>query len=91
MTTYQLPKHLFSGAARQQLVDGLKEAVAESCPDVLDEALGERDLRWDQLTDRAIARVLPEVAALLEAAIAAEWQKAPIEVRWRRVAKALPA
>jgi hypothetical protein len=91
-TTYTLPKHLFSSdIARQTLTDGLSEGVAASCPGTLYDALDESDLRWDQLCDRAIARVLPEVAALLEAAIAAEWENDPIEIEWHRVPKAVPA
>jgi hypothetical protein len=90
-TTYTLPRHLFMGESRQSLFEGLQEAVAGTCPDTLYKALPDEDLRWDQLTDRAIARVLPEVAALLDAAIAAEWERTPIEIEWRRVPMALPA
>lgn len=35
----------------------------------------EDDFRWDALSDRAIERVLPDVAALLDGAIAAEWER----------------
>ncbi len=65
--------------------------VGGSCPEVLHLALGDNDRRWDQLCDRAIARVLPEVAALLDAAIAAEWEKTPIKVEWHRVPRAVAA
>lgn len=86
---YDLPRHLFSGESRQSLLEGLQEAVAASCPLALHDALEDDDLRWDQLTDRAIARILPQVAALLDAAIAEEYQRNPIEVE--RVLKAVPA
>ncbi|MBA3688143.1 MAG: hypothetical protein H0W81_04880 [Chloroflexi bacterium] len=89
-TTFTLPRHLFTGESRQQLIDGLEEVTGLSCPLTLHYALGDEDRRWDELVNRAVQRVLPEVAALLDAA-AAEWERAPIEIEWRRVAKAVPA
>ncbi len=91
MATYTLPRHLFTGESRQTLLEGLQNGVAATCPDTLHKALEDSDLRWDQLADRAIARVLPQVVTLLEAAIAEEWADAPIEVEWHRVPSAVPA
>ena len=84
MTTLTIPQHLFTGEARGKLVEGLQNATAGACPDRLYERMADEDLRWDQLSDRAIARALPEIVALLDAAFEAEWERTPIEMPERR-------
>lgn len=64
-------------AAIQELRDGLGMAAAALNPPELDATIAE-DRRWDDLCDVAIANVLPHMVAMLDAAIAAEWERAPI-------------
>ena len=81
MTTATTPSVLGDPEARQQLEYGLANAtgaLGASWPAL--EGMGDADMRWDDLCERAIDKILPQVAALLDAAIAAEWQRFPVEL-----------
>jgi hypothetical protein len=82
VTTSTLPPSVLGDPdARQQLVDGMHNATATLgafWPQL--DGMGEADMRWDDLCERAIEMILPQVGAMLDAAIAAEWKRFPVEL-----------
>jgi hypothetical protein len=81
VTTTPIPKLLKSPEAREQLVYGLENAtgaLGAFWPEL--DGMGEDDMRWDELSERAIARALPDIAALLDTALAREWADASFSV-----------
>lgn len=92
MATTSVPlKVLTDPDALKELSEGLANATAATLPPSLYDAMGQEDRRYDELCDRAVATILQMVAGMLDDAIAAEWERAPITVEWHRVAKAVPA
>lgn len=87
MTTTTIPLKVFADPdALQQLKDGLANATACACPEELYQRMEDDDLRWDQLCERAIASIMPAVVSMLDGAIAAEWERAPIVIERRQSA-----
>jgi hypothetical protein len=80
-TTTFPPSVLSDPEARQQLIDGIHNATATLgafWPELV--GMAEHDMRWDDLCERAIEMILPQVGAMLDAAIAAEWRRFPVEL-----------